>query len=140
MIDELKVASQESSEFGQSIYRLTVQHDAYFNPYAASLQVDDASDCLVERPLCLDYEVVPVGDVRVNRDADHEVGMSNIGNFPAHGEVIEQSAVREHMQCRLRQAFLALLNYLQEAIAKQSRLAARYAKLGRRDIHQRDCF
>src|SRR6478736_3312331 len=75
VIDEGEVSRDECRELRQSVNGLAVDDNSNLNADAQLLEVKDAADGLVVRPARLHYEVMLLGNVRIERDGHQEILM-----------------------------------------------------------------
>ena len=83
------------------------------------------------------HNVVVLGIyVRINRNPQHEIGVSDSPEPFRKLPIIKQAAVREDMDRRARQLFLAALYQAYELVLQKSRLSASDHQLSRFRIDQ----
>ena len=75
MLDKGKVPCDELSQLGEPANGIAMNHDPDFYAQAASSEVQNASNCLIERFVCLHDEVVLPGNVGIEGYANYQVRM-----------------------------------------------------------------
>lgn len=93
LIHKGQIARDETGQLRQPIIGLLVNYHANFYQEAATLEIENAADGLVEGTISLDDIVVPVAEVGINRNPEHEVVMANPGERLREAKIGEGTAI-----------------------------------------------
>src|SRR5439155_22469536 len=102
--------------------RERMNDDANFNRYVRFREVVQPMERFLEGPGCLNDKVVLVVDVRVQRNAEHQIVMLNRTELLRKSEAPEQASVCEDMDGFRRKLLLRLFDNAKEIVAQQRRL------------------
>ena len=103
MIHEEEVPHEKLAKLHQPTDRLLMQHDSHLYFLTVLLQIDNAPDRFVKGALTLNHVVVPDGIIRVNGNADNQIGMVYRGVCPNKVTVAECSPIGKEIDGGLGQ-------------------------------------